>query len=77
MLYLCFIIMYILILYILLNVLFFIKGADEFLGIVRTTPIVQLPPVRSPIRLAWYEIKRYGKVAGEVLVAFELFLVSC
>ena len=40
---------------------------------VKTTPTVQLP---TPVRLEWYEINRYGKPAGEVLTAFELYLVS-
>ena len=43
---------------------------------VKTTPTVQLSDDETPVRLAWYKIDRYGKPAGEVLTAFELFLVS-
>ena len=41
---------------------------------VKTTPTVP-PDDETPVRLAWYEIDRYGKPAGEVLTAF-VFLVS-
>ena len=52
------------------------QGQDEYLGIVECYPVVRLNKEAREARLAWYEVKRYGKYAGDLLAAFELFLVS-
>ena len=31
----------------------------------------------GPARLAWYTVEKDGGYAGDILAAFELFLVSC
>ena len=55
---------------------FRLKGQDEFMGRCVVTPLVKLngqgPP--SP-RLLWYDVTRVGEEAGEILAAFELYLV--
>ncbi|XP_064630282.1 myoferlin-like isoform X1 [Lineus longissimus] len=52
-------------------------GEDEFLGRTICTPLVKLDPSdgRTPV-LQWHEFKKSGKYAGELLAAFELFLVT-
>ena len=41
------------------------------------TPLVKLHGQEPPApRLLWYDISRVGEEAGEILAAFELFLVS-
>jgi hypothetical protein len=49
-------------------------GRDEFIGFVQCTPNVILDDSYPRARLAWYEVTRYGKYAGDILAAFELFL---
>ena len=55
--------------------LFFFKGKDEFLGIVECTPVIRLTNEDAGARLQWFEVKRYGQYAGDLLAAFELFWV--
>ena len=52
-------------------------GANEFLGRCEAQPMVKLDPsdARMPV-LQWYEIKRGSESGGELLAAFELFLLS-
>ncbi|KAH3789669.1 hypothetical protein DPMN_167855, partial [Dreissena polymorpha] len=52
-------------------------GEPEFLGRARAHPMVKLDPsdARSPV-LQWYEITRGKDQGGELLAAFELFLMS-
>ncbi|KAK3589425.1 hypothetical protein CHS0354_020754 [Potamilus streckersoni] len=51
-------------------------GEPEFLGRTKATPMVKLDPgdARTPV-LQWYEIRRGDKNGGELLAAFELFLI--
>ena len=53
------------------------QGSNEFLGRCEAQPMVKLDPsdARMPV-LQWYEIKRGSESGGELLAAFELFLVS-
>lgn len=55
----------------------FSQGEPEFLGRAKAHPMVKLDPgdARSPV-LQWYEIKKGKDHGGELLAAFELFLVS-
>lgn len=52
------------------------QGKDEFLGRIAVQPLVKLeggkPP---PARLLWLPIIKGGRQCGELLAAFELFLV--
>ncbi|CAG2195234.1 MYOF [Mytilus edulis] len=52
-------------------------GANEFLGRCVAQPMVKLDPAdaRMPV-LQWYEIKRNNDHGGELLAAFELFLLN-
>lgn len=65
---------------ILVNNLFNIeksKGSPDFLGRVQCTPIVRLVPDENKpsTKLKWFPVKRGKDDAGELLAAFELFLV--
>ena len=52
-------------------------GKDEFLGRVFAKPLVRLNGAKPPApRLMWYDIERGERICGELLAAFELFLVS-
>jgi hypothetical protein len=54
-------------------------GKDEYLGSSTVTPTMRLDrdlKGRKLPRLAWYDIKRYHRNAGEVLAAFELMLIQ-
>jgi len=53
------------------------QGQPEFLGRATAHPMVKLDPgdARSPV-LQWYPIYRGKEEGGELLAAFELFLVS-
>ena len=54
------------------------QGKDEYLGSSTVTPTMRLDrdlKGRKLPRLAWYDIKRYHRNAGEVLAAFELMLI--
>ena len=52
------------------------KGKDEFMGRCVVTPLVKMNGQEPPApRLLWYDVTRAGEDAGEILVAFELFLV--
>ena len=51
------------------------KGEDEYLGTSTVFPTVRLSLDTPAPRLDWYRIDRYTKYAGELLAAFELFLV--
>ena len=56
--------------------IFPVQGKDEFLGRCHCKPVVKLPGVKAPaVQLMWYTITRGEREAGEVLAAFELFLV--
>jgi hypothetical protein len=48
---------------------------DDFLGVTRAQPVVCLDGKypKSP-NLQWFPIRRMGKIEGEVLAAFVLFL---
>ncbi|XP_067657682.1 myoferlin-like isoform X1 [Haliotis asinina] len=52
-------------------------GKPEFLGRSKAQPMVKLDPgdARTPV-LQWYEINRMGQKGGELLAAFELFLMT-
>ncbi|CAF3639300.1 unnamed protein product [Adineta steineri] len=52
-------------------------GSPDFLGRVQCSPIVRLTPneTKPIIKLNWFEIKRGKDHAGELLAAFELFLL--
>lgn len=52
-------------------------GSNEFLGRARAQPMVKLDPsdARMPV-LQWYDIKRGNEDGGELLAAFELFLLG-
>ena len=53
-----------------------LKGQDEFMGRCVVTPLVKMNGQEPPApRLLWYDITRAGEEAGEILAAFELFLV--
>jgi hypothetical protein len=53
-----------------------IIGQNEFLGIVKVSPLVRMSPdIESPV-LEWFQITRYGKPAGEILAAFELIRIG-
>lgn len=52
------------------------QGKDEFMGRCVVTPLVKMNGQEPPSpRLLWYDITRVGEEAGEILAAFELFLV--
>ena len=54
----------------------FSKGQDEFMGRCVVTPLVKMNGQEPPSpRLLWYGVERVGEEAGEILAAFELFLV--
>ena len=55
----------------------FFQGSAEFLGRTTAYPMVKLDPgdMRMPV-LQWYPIKKGPKEGGEMLAAFELFLVG-
>ena len=58
----------------ILSIIIF-QTSDDFLGVIRVKPVVCLDgkyPV-SP-ELQWFSIGRMGKIEGEVLAAFVLFL---
>ncbi len=60
-----------------LHILFFLpQGQNEVLGVVSCTPDVKLNSNSDKSCLEWYEIKRYGQYAGDLLASFELLLVS-
>ncbi|KAL5022080.1 hypothetical protein ScPMuIL_001235 [Solemya velum] len=52
-------------------------GAPEFLGRTKAQPMVKLDPTdaRTPI-LQWYDIERHGEKGGEMLAAFEIFMMN-
>ncbi|CAF4514045.1 unnamed protein product [Rotaria socialis] len=52
-------------------------GAPDFLGRVQCSPIVRLVPdeAKPTIKLKWFPINRGKDDAGELLAAFELFLL--
>lgn len=52
------------------------QGSNEFLGRTKAHPMVKLDPgdARMPV-LQWYPITRGQEEGGELLAAFELFLV--
>ncbi|CAF2063228.1 unnamed protein product [Rotaria magnacalcarata] len=52
-------------------------GAPDFLGRVQCSPFVRLVPdeIKPTIKLKWFPIKRGRDDAGELLAAFELFLL--
>ena len=53
------------------------QGKDEFLGRARAEPVVRCNGSEgAPARLAWYTIEKDGGYGGDILAAFELFLVS-
>lgn len=54
------------------------KGAPDFLGRVQCSPIVRLDPDENKplVKLKWFPIRRGKDDGGELLAAFELFLVS-
>ena len=53
------------------------QGSAEFLGRTKACPMVKLDPsdMRTPV-LQWHDIKKGQQYGGELLAAFELFLVS-
>ena len=53
------------------------QGAPDFLGRVQCAPIVRLVPdeTKPTVKLRWFPVKRGKDDAGELLAAFELFLV--
>ena len=56
---------------------FILQGKDEFLGRARAEPVVRCNGSEgAPARLAWYTIEKDGGYGGDILAAFELFLVS-
>ena len=58
------------------STVFFHKGKDEFLGRCVAQPMVKLRGSKPPApRLLWYPIMCGDKATGELLAAFELFLV--
>ena len=62
---------------ILYFVFFFQKGKDEFIGRSIVKPTVKLNGAEPPSpQLLWYEIEKGGEDGGELLAAFELFLVG-
>ncbi|CAF0920234.1 unnamed protein product [Rotaria sordida] len=52
-------------------------GVPDFLGRVQCSPIVRLIPdeINPIVKLKWFQIKRGKNNAGELLAAFELFLL--
>ena len=54
-----------------------LQGEPEFLGRTKCHPMVKLDPndARTPV-LQWYEITRGKEDGGELLAAFELYLVG-
>ncbi|CAF3351203.1 unnamed protein product [Rotaria sp. Silwood1] len=52
-------------------------GSPDFLGRVQCSPIVRLTPdeTKPTIKLKWFPVKRGKDDAGELLAAFELFLL--
>lgn len=52
-------------------------GKPEFLGRAKAHPMVKLDPsdARNPV-LQWYQIQRQNNPTGELLAAFELFLLT-
>ena len=53
------------------------KGRDEFMGRCVESPVVKLNGQAPPApRLLWEPVKKGTEDGGEILVAFELFLVS-
>jgi len=53
------------------------QGKDEFMGRCTMTPLVKLNGQGPPApRLLWYDVHRGNEYGGEILAAFELFLVS-
>ncbi|XP_025096654.1 myoferlin-like isoform X4 [Pomacea canaliculata] len=52
-------------------------GKPEFLGRTKAQPMVKLDPAdaRTPV-LQWYDIKRSSQQGGELLAAFELFMLT-
>ena len=56
---------------------FNLQGKDEFLGRARAEPVVRCNGSEgAPARLAWYTVEKDGCYGGDILAAFELFLVS-
>lgn len=54
----------------------FLQGKDEFMGRCVESPVVKLTGQGPPApRLLWEPVKKGREDAGEILVAFELFLV--
>ncbi|EDO36863.1 predicted protein, partial [Nematostella vectensis] len=52
-------------------------GKDEFMGRCVVKPLVKLNGQGPPApRLLWYDVERGDEYGGEILAAFELFLVS-
>ena len=60
------------------DMLVHVQGAPDFLGRVQCAPIVRLTPdeTKPAIKLKWFPIKIGKDDAGELLAAFELFLVN-
>ena len=57
--------------------MFISQGKDEFLGRARAEPVVRTNGSEGgPARLAWYTIEKDDSYGGDILAAFELFLVS-
>ena len=55
-----------------------LQGQDEFMGRCVVTPLVKLHGQGAPSpRLLWYDVQRGDEEGGQILCAFELFLVSC
>ena len=59
-----------------LVIVYIFQGQDEFMGRCVVTPLVKFDGQGPPApRLLWYGVTRAGEEAGEILAAFELFLV--
>ena len=53
------------------------QGKDDFMGRCVESPVVKLKGQGPPApRLLWEPVKKGTEDGGEILVAFELFLVS-
>ena len=54
-----------------------LQGQDEFMGRCVVTPLVKLHGQGAPSpRLLWYDVQRGDEEGGQILCAFELFLVG-
>ena len=45
------------------------------MGVVQCTPVVHVRDNFEHAKLEWHNVDRYGSPAGEILAAFEVFLV--